>query len=347
MEIYNRTLPLLVEGLKTRYPFDPAVYKYEKIWLNALNARAFDSARALLPIGTTTLLSWTTSLRAARDHLRRLKHHPLPEVRETARAIFAGLLAKYPHSFNGDELDLTDTPRDAYATRFAARTHFVSAENLTRQFDLTTEEQEKIAQGSVIARRDAVDLKGLNRNETDLLAARPENAALPWRLESYGRYNFLFLLDFGSFRDLQRHRNGVCQIPLIEGQFGLNPWYVQQWSEHLAPEEVAQLTRDIDAQFDAIRTLSVQGVPATPELTQYLYPMGMQVLVHASYSVPETVYVGELRSGKTVHPSLRPIAQKMLETLEQDIPSLKLYGDRDAESWSAKRGEQTIASKVA
>ena len=75
--------------------------------------------------------------------------------------------------------------------------------------------------------------------------------------------------------------------------------------------------------------------------------MGMQVLVHASYSVPETVYVGELRSGKTVHPSLRPIAQKMLETLEQDIPSLKLYGDRDAESWSAKRGEQTIASKVA
>ena len=59
------------------------------------------------------------------------------------------------------------------------------------------------------------------------------------------------------------------------------------------------------------------------------------------------VYIGELRSAKTVHPSLRPIAQKMLSIVEHDLPGLALYGDMDEESWSAKRGEQTIASKVA
>ena len=73
MEIYNLTLLLLTEGLQKRYPFTPDDYKNERVWANTLNARAFDIARALLPIGTTTLLSWSTSLRAARDNLRRLK----------------------------------------------------------------------------------------------------------------------------------------------------------------------------------------------------------------------------------------------------------------------------------
>ena len=347
MEIYNRTLPLLVEGLKKRYAFDPTEYKSERIWLNALNARAFDIARALLPIGTTTLLSWTTSLRAARDNLRRLKYHPLPEVQEAARNIFAELSRKYPHSFTGNEMDASDSPRDAYAAKFAERTHFVSVDDIKRQFSPTPEEWKNILSGNIVTRNQTVDLKGLRQNEAEALSLRPQSAALPWRMEAYGRYNFLFLLDFGSFRDIQRHRNGVCQIPLIDGQFGMNPWYMQQCAEHLSAADAEQLRQDIAAQFAAIDGLKKQGIAATPMLSQYLFPMGMQVLVHTSYSVPETVYVGELRSGKTVHPSLRPIAQKMLEVLEQDISDMALYGDRDEDSWSAKRGEQTISSKVA
>ncbi|MDR3424568.1 MAG: FAD-dependent thymidylate synthase [Alphaproteobacteria bacterium] len=347
MEIYNRVLPLLAEGLKKRYPFDAGEYKNEKIWSNALYARAFDIARSLLPIGTTTLLSWTTSLRAARDHLRRLKYHPLPEVREVAKKIFAAILEKYPHSFNKTDMDDEGSPRDAYAQKFSMRNHFVSAGDLQRQFGLTPDERESIASGNIVARADSVDLVSLRNNEAETLSLRPQHAALPWRLEAYGRYNFLFLLDFGSFRDIQRHRNGVCQIPLIDGQFGLNPWYMQQFKEHLSPADAQQLEQDIAAQREAIADLPKRGVAVKPELSQYLFPMGTQALVHASYSVPETIYVGELRSGKMVHPSLRPIAQKMLAVLEHDLPGIALHGDRDEDSWSAKRGEQTISSKVA
>ena len=347
MEIYNHFLPLLAEGLKKRYPFDPAEYKSEKIWQNALYARAFDISRSLLPIGTTTLLSWTTSLRAARDHLRRLKYHPLPEVREGARSIISGLLKKYPHSFDGKELDEADSPHEIYAAQFALRNNFVSADDILRRFTPTSDELAYIKAGNVVARNKTVDLDGLLKNEIAVLATRPQYAALPWRLESYGRYNFLFLLDFGSFRDLQRHRNGVCQIPLIDGQFGLNPWYTEQFDEHLPPADALQLKKDIAAQFTAIANLPNHGIAVTPTLNQYLFPMGTQVLVHTSYSVPETVYIGELRSNKTVHPSLRPIAQKMLEILGQDLPGTALYGDQDQDSWSAKRGEQTIASKDA
>lgn len=346
LEIYNQTLARLIDGLKVVRPFNPGEYKNETVWRNALSARAFDIARCLLPVGATTLLSWTTNLRQARDHLRRLKHHPLPEIRDVAGQIFTTLKEKYPHSFRGDEMTTHDT-RDTYAQKYAETNAFISAENIQERYELSAVEISALKKGEVVARREAVDLQGLNRHEKDTLATRPSGAALPWRLEAYGRYNVFFLLDFGSFRDVQRHRNGVCQIPVIDARYGLNPWYDQQLRTLLQSNDYQELMMAITKQIEQIQHLKAQGVAATPLLDQYLYPMGMQVLAHVSYSVPQMVYVGELRSGKTVHGSLRPVAQAMLRTLQQDLPGIAIHGDFDLDDWSAKRGEQTIMEKTA
>ena len=345
MEIYDRTLPLLRKGLEAKHPVDPAIYKNEKVWQNTLYARSFDIARSLLPIGTTTLLSWTTSLRHSRDHLRRLKHHPLPEVRAVAKGVFAQLVKRYPHSFKGDELECSDS-RDTYAEGFALRNHFLSADEASKRFAVTASDVASMKAGELVVRRAAVDLEGLQANEAVTLAKRPSGAHLPWRLEAYGRYNFLFLLDFGSFRDIQRHRNGVCQIPLIDGRFGIHPWYLGQFKDLLEPDANQALLSDIKEQVEKIAALGQAGIATSPALNSYLYPMGMMGMVHVSYSVPETVYVGELRSSKTVHPSLRPLAQKMLRVLAEDVPGIAVYGDMEEDSWTAKRGEQTISAKA-
>lgn len=346
LDLYNKTLAQLIEGLKVARPFDPAEYKNETVWKNAINARAFDIARCLLPVGATTLLSWTTNLRQARDHLRKLKHHPLPEVQQVAGEIFAALKEKYPNSFRGDEMTAFDT-RDAYAQKNADTSFFVSSDDLKARYNLSANDFAALKNGNVIAYRQAVDIDGLNRNERDVLASRPSGAALPWRLESYGRYNLFFLLDFGSFRDIQRHRNGVCQIPVVTGDYGLNPWYDNQMKSLLTPADYQAFATAFNNQIQAVQALKQQGVETTDLLDQYLYPMGMQVLAHVSYSVPQVVYVGELRSGKTVHGSLRPIAQNMLRLLQQDFPGIAIHGDFDLDDWSAKRGEQTILEKVA
>jgi len=183
-------------------------------------------------------------------------------------------------------------------------------------------------------------------SEHNLLKERPSTAPLPWRLESYGRYNFLFFLDFGSFRDIQRHRNGVCQIPLVEPRFGIHPWYLTQCQKLLSSVNYQQLLQDISNQFDEIDILKEKGIQTDLLNNQYLYPMGTMALVHASYSVPQALYVGELRSGKTVHGSLRPIAQKILKVLATDFPDMALYGDMEEEGIDAKRGEQTISMKA-
>lgn len=346
-EIYQDTLTKLIAGLELAHPYNEAEYKTEKVWHNTLNARGFDIARSLLPLGTTTLLSWSTSLRQARDHLRRLKYHPLPEVYNVANEIFLKLSERYPHSFRAEDIDIEAVnPRDFYARDNAARNHFQSPNDIQRRFHLTDDEQKSLRDGEMVVRREAIDLDGLRDQESNVLATRPRGAHLPWRMESYGKYNFVFLLDFGSFRDIQRHRNGVCQIPLVDGRFGLHPWYLEQFEALLSAQDFASLQSDIAAQVKAVETLADSGLATNDYENQYYYPMGMRAMVHVAYSLPETVYVGELRSGKTVHGSLRPIAQKLLDIVRYDIPGIALHGDMDEDDWTSKRGEQTIAAKA-
>jgi hypothetical protein len=277
-----------------------------------------------------------------------LKTHPLPEVRDVAQKLHAALIARYPHSYRETDIviDPANDTRDAYNVAMSARNHYQTPEDVEARFKLTNEERQQLKDGGLVVRREAVDLEGIKRHEKEALTSRPSGAHLPWRLESYGKYNFAFLLDYGSFRDIQRHRNGVCQIPLLDGRYGIHPWYLAAFKSLLSASDYSALQADIQAQYEAVETLSTQGVTTSAAEDQYYLPMGTMALVHVAYSVPETAYVGELRSGKTVHGSLRPIAQKMLEVLSHDLPDIALHGDFDDDSWTAKRGEQTISAKA-
>ena len=81
LNLYNTWMPKVEAAIAEKYPFDENSYKSEKAWKNAVQVRAFDTMRSYLPVGTTTLFSWTTNLRQARDRMMKLKSHPLPEVR--------------------------------------------------------------------------------------------------------------------------------------------------------------------------------------------------------------------------------------------------------------------------
>lgn len=353
MELYQTILPQLITAMERRYPFNAAEFKSEKVWQNAVKARAFDVARGLLPMGVTTLLSWSTTLRHARDHLRRLQHHPLPELRETAREVFLKLRERYPNSFRANDIgggknENTPTlpPRDEYMERHALSTNYLASEDAMLRYNITESDMTAMHGGEIVVRHQAIDIKGLEKFESNVLEGRPAYTPLPWRLEAYGRYNFLFLLDFGSFRDIQRHRNAVCQIPLVDGRFGMHSWYVDQLRDNLSATTFEELMTVVRAQYAAIAAIGEQIAGTSPVLNQYLFPMGTAALVHTAYSLPETVYVGELRSSKAVHPSLRPIAQNMLRIMAHDLPFMTLHGDMDTDSWTAKRGEQDISEKA-
>ena len=317
MSFYFSSLEPVVAHLKQRFPLEEG--QKETVWEKAIQARAFDILRGFLPAGISSQLSWATNLRQAHEHLQRLEHHPLAEIREIADGIRSGLKEKYASSFT----HRFDEEVEAYLANSAGMTAYLEPGSRTASdvpFSYTTN----------------IDNDQLEACAMELIAKRPKRAALPRLLSQFGRYRLSFLLDFGSFRDLQRHRNGYCAMPLLTTQFGFHPWYLEQLPEELQ----AQAQALIEEQSAAIAALDCDKYTR-----QYYIPLGMTVMCDLDYDLTEMVYVTELRSGKTVHPTLREVAHKMDDALRKEHPALVLHSDRDVGDFDIRRGNQDIVQK--
>jgi thymidylate synthase ThyX len=315
MELYSS----LIGEIEERFPNTDG---NRKTWEKAVSARALDIARAFLPAGVTSQLSWTTTIRHAHEHIIKLEAHPLPEVRTIAAEARLALSKRYSNSF-GHSLDQAQT--DYQARVGEMETYFAPPQSVSSvEFEVKTD----------------VDNAQLEREALALIADRPRRAQLPKSLARYGRYVCKFQMDFGSFRDLQRHRRGICRMPLLTTKLGFNGWYLNQMSARrraAAETFIAAQTKEF-VELASSRSVAEQ---------QYYIPIGMNVACELIYDLPEMVYVSELRSGRTVHPTLRSVAQSMARFLLARHPRLALYADLSESAFSVKRGTQDIVSRVA
>jgi thymidylate synthase ThyX len=321
LEFYTESTPHVREYLGDRFPRKADESK--KAWEKAIQARAFDVMRGFLPAGATTQLSWTTNLRQVYDRLSVLRFHPLEEVRGVAEQCFDLLRENYPSSFS-----FADEPeRDAYYQLLSEDLHYSSYTDPDFDEDTFVHETD-------------IDSARIEQEALKALTLRPMNTCLPRYLTRYGRFTCRFLLDYGSFRDLQRHRNGLCRIPILNGNHGFKSWYLAQLPGDIQ-RKAEKLVRD---QWQSLARLQKnRRVPDT--LMQYYYPLGTNVLCEIVYDLPQMVYVAELRSGLSVHPTLRAIAHKMHAALVATLPGLKLHTDLSENIWHIGRGFQDIETK--
>ncbi len=322
IDFYVQAKPRLVASLKAKFPL-PAGEK-ASVWEKAINARSFDILRGFLPAGSTSQLSWATNFRQAYDKLSLLRHHPLAELREIADRCLELLKAKYPSSFSHKTY-----PEQEEYLRLCAQSnnYFTCGEEHLPCEDFSY--------------RTTIDNAELEAEELPLIRSRPQKTNLPRHLSQYGRFTCTFPLDFGSYRDLQRHRNGLCRIPLLNELLGFNDWYLEQLPNDIRNEAVALL----DKQLAAIRQLAASS-NAAAETMQYYYPLGTNIRCQLVYDLPEMVYVTELRSSNSVHPTLRRIAHQMHRALQIEHPQLKLHSDLSEDVFDTRRGLQDIAPKA-
>ncbi len=326
MKLYADTLAAMTRYFERTYPIQPG--ERESLWRKSILARAFDVARGFLPAGATTYVSWHTNLRQAWDRIRLLQHHPLVEVRNLAANLLTQLQEKYPASFchkvyPESEAFLEKTADSAYAHPSLG-----------------------IWSGpGGVGRPGFGNLgfydRGLHHSQNHLWMGRPPKTELPRATEAFGRIRFSFPLDFGSYRDLQRHRSAYQAMPLLTPTT-FHWWYMQQILQ--APEG-----QELQRRFVAIsqtlqefgRTVERSGVEHPLETIQYYVPMGYEVQVGLDCSLASAVYIAELRSGQTVHPTLRKVAQKMASFLEYEL-GVECHADEGPEAWTLKRGTQDI-----
>jgi thymidylate synthase ThyX len=307
MDLYLRALDALVPILRERFPRKPD--EKESVWEKAIKAKAFDVARGLLPAGCTTYVAWHVNLRQAHDHLKELRNHPLDEVSRMAYEIQDALKARYPSSFGHgvthEEENYLERSMERFAYYYSDITHF---DHVDRLHHLNLDHFER---------------------ETGLLSSRPPRTELHQRCRRFGHVDFQFPLDFGSFRDLQRQRSVVMEMPLLTTRLGFHPWYLDN-----LPPGFAELVNSATRVTDAMEC---------DDVTRQCYvPMGFRVPVQMQCNLPAAVYVAELRSGQTVHPTLRSEAQNMGRVLERLLPAMALHVDFGPDAWSVKRGMQDI-----
>ena len=247
--------------------------EYEKVYEKAIKARVFDIMRGFLPAGMTTQLSWHTNLRQAHDHLALLHYWPLEEVKNVAQEIHNGLKIKYASSFSHKEY----SEQEAYRELLGKQATYYLPKKFNGKFKFST-------------RVTPADLKPSEK----LLKSRSQKTNLPLFLAEFGMLSFDFLLDFGSFRDIHRHRNGVCRMPLLTTKFGFQNWYLEQLPTDLRTQAIKLIKR---------AKIAIAKLKTTPEIKQYYTAMGFNVACKVSYGLPATVYTAELRSGRLVHPT--------------------------------------------
>lgn len=312
MRFYTESQFEVQEHIKRKYPRKEG--EDENVYNKAVAARSFDTLRGFLPAGVATQFSWHTNLRQAHDHLVYLRRHPLAEVREVGEKILSSLKEKYAQSFSHVE-----TPEQGRYWNFIETKYKYYFNKKAKIFSTKTN----------INKKEIAQYK-------DIFLKRTLKTGLPTFLAELGSVTFEFLLDFGSFRDVQRHRNGVCRMPLLTTKYGFNEWYLNELPDNVR-KEAEKLIKD--------QIKSINKLKTTPEDKQYYCAMGFNVTCKVTYGLPAATYVSELRSGRLVHPTLRRVAHMMSKSLIKMFPFIKLQSDFSLDDWNIRRGMQDIKEK--
>ena len=178
----------------------------------------------------------------------------------------------------------------------------------------------------------------MNFLKQDLIEKRPMKTELPKYLAEAGNIQFEFLLDFGSFRDLQRHRSITQRMPLLTTDIGFENWYLDE-----LPIEIRKKAEELlKTQVEKINQLKI-----SKEEKQYYIPMGYKISNRITSGLPALVYIVELRATRFVHPTLRKRAKQMADKLIETFGKngLILHLDKEPDRFDIKRGEQDIVLK--
>ena len=312
-KFYIEALEPTKEYLKKQFPISEG--EKEGIYIKAIAARAFDILRGFLPAGSTTNLAWHTNLRQAADKIAIIRHHPLLEVRNIAEAVEAALIMAFPNSFGHKRYEETEN----YNKYWMTEDYYYHNKN-SPAFEVTN---------------NSVNTALLPK---DILEKRPPKTELPRHLAEAGTLQFEFLLDFGSFRDLQRHRAVIQRMPLLTTEIGFEKWYIEELPEELKSKAEEFLKK----QEGKIKNLKV-----SKEEKQYYISMGHNISNRLTASIPPLVYLAELRATRFVHPTLRAKAKMMADTLSELFGKFGLVMHLDAEidRFDIKRGEHDIVLK--
>ncbi len=334
-DLYSKVVRGVTEYVRKKNP-EPADPAEKTVWLSATRAQACDAARPTLPVATKSTVGIVCSSQALEAMVRRLLADQLKESNDTgrlllreARKVIGAFLrrADMPERGLAWAMYLRETERGVkdlaakYLPResgdFSQMVKLISfspkdeldlvPEMLFKSSELSEAELKKKTDGLSIAEKEGIFSaymgKRLNRRHK------------PGRALEDAHYKWEIVADYGTFRDLQRHRI-------------VDAW---EWQSLIAKYgyDVPQLIADAGFEKDFRDCFAVsEGLWRTmldiglEEEAQYATLLGHRMRYRFIINGREAFHMLELRTSPQGHPGYRKICQEMYRQLSKVHPRI-------------------------
>lgn len=303
-------------------------------WKNTIKAAAFDVASGYLPCTIKTNVFWHTDLDNFNNHAKTMAHYPLQEVRELALTAKNAMSKRYPSSIIME-----------YSEDHTTYLNYFTVANTYSELSIAVVNTRDSGFSSNVESESRMDISAdisITQITEEMMTQRPKYMPVPKALKSAGMIKVLGCLDFASFRDLQRHRDGHIPMPLIHADNGFHSWYLNELPKSIRLEvgfEVEKLLAEI---AELQNEKDEGGHTFNMYEGQYLNPMGIRVPVELNWAMPQYVYCCELRTSQTCREPLRRFMQKLSKAMTDSFPWVIMYSDMSENELSTKRGAQDI-----
>jgi thymidylate synthase ThyX len=309
----------------------------------AIRAQTLDLLRGLLPAGTRTNLGLTANARAMEMLLSKMFSSPLAEVRRIAEGMHAASLhaaptlvkyaAKNPYraGLAGDLKTALPplAPKESHDATRPVRLIRHDADALSRiALALAYEGSDADLSAASISAALEGPPEQLERIVRTALKARGKWDNAPRAFEA-SSLTFELTLDYGAYRDLQRHRMLTPSTQRLGCKLGFE-----------TPEDLVTLGFG-----DAYTAAMNEAVPVWEKIArefpleaQYAVPLGFRVRTLWTMSVRELFHVVELRSAKQGHTSYRRMAQALYHEACRVHPWLSDLVRVDLNEYALARG---------
>jgi thymidylate synthase ThyX len=292
----------------------------------ACRAQACDLLRYLLPAATMTNIGVTLNARALEHMLTKLYSSDLAELRQLAGAIRPEAEQVVPTllKYAGPSEYLRQTPQTIRAMASQLGVAAVGEAPLVRLVHGPAEPLADLA-AAILYEHSHLDWETLRAVVAALPAEEQQRVAdayvadrgkwdQPLRALEHLQYTFEITLDYGAFRDIQRHRMATQtgQTLTIEHGYETPPEIVE-----LGHGEIYHAC--MAAAAEAFEQLApVHG----EERAQYVVPLAYRKRVLFTWNLRELHHFISLRSGRQGHRSYRQVAQQCWQELNRIHPHL-------------------------
>lgn len=353
--LYRDALPIAIETYRRLFPQGPD--DTDRVYRATIRAKALDALRGMLPAATVSNTGIYATGQAYEGMLLRMRGSPLAEVRTVAEMMLAELNQVIPVFLQRVEQPDRGGVWAEYLSKTRSRVEALAEELLGGEepepspaltlVDWDRDAEDKLLAAMLYAVTDLPERQILERvgrmgaseraAVVDAYAGERQNRRhKPGRALERVDYRFDVLMDYGGFRDIQRHRMLTIEWQDLTPRHGF-----------VLPEDLEELgvAGEFREAMERSEGLWSRLHPHLPKQAQYAVCMAYRVRFVMQLNAREAMHLIELRSSPQGHPTYRKLAHEIHRQIAEvaghgavaRMMSYVDYSDVDLERLEAER----------